>query len=183
MIVHSFHPHKSFLSTLSLRRATEAVTRLAIRILRVSIHALLAESDTLPALLFRLKLTFLSTLSLRRATPGSSTRRSERKCFYPRSPCGERLTEFCPTLEGRSFYPRSPCGERHDCVRYCIHAPGVSIHALLAESDIIQWEGMRSLSVSIHALLAESDLWSTILEEVTLCFYPRSPCGERHIFG
>ena len=35
----------------------------------------------------------------------------------------------------------------------------ISIHALLAESDIIQWEGMKSLSISIHALLAESDLF------------------------
>ena len=34
----------------------------------------------------------------------------------------------------------------------------ISIHALLAESDIIQWEGMKSLSISIHALLAESDV-------------------------
>ena len=34
----------------------------------------------------------------------------------------------------------------------------ISIHALLAESDdVIQWEGMKSLSISIHALLAESD--------------------------
>ena len=33
--------------------------------------------------------------------------------------------------------------------------------------------------ISIHALLAESDIWATALEEVTLYFYPRSPCGER----
>ena len=35
-------------------------------------------------------------------------------------------------------------------------------------------------SISIHALLAESDIRTTILEEVIPYFYPRSPCGERH---
>ena len=56
----------------------------------------------------------------------------------------------------------------------------ISIHALLAESD----EQAQSLKVaahgiSIHALLAESD---SIAFKVIIClkdFYPRSPCGER----
>ena len=101
-----------FLSTLSLRRAT-------------------ATEKAGPASCAK----FLSTLSLRRAT--------RRLCgwigcfqnFYPRSPCGERLSFrrnnntgciFLSTLSLRRatlfffilqrlnsyFYPRSPCGER-----------------------------------------------------------------------
>ena len=57
----------SFLSTLSLRRATWLrCWQLAAR--DISIHALLAESDGKPHKLAEQKLVFLSTLSLRRAT-------------------------------------------------------------------------------------------------------------------
>ena len=58
----------------------------------------------------------------------------------------------------RHFYPRSPYGERPvHFVTLSALAP-ISIHALLTESDdVIQWEGMKSLSISIHALLTESD--------------------------
>ena len=85
-----------------------------IVILRISIHALLAESDepcqlsivihivflsTLSLRRATKKLTslnphhpaFLSTLSLRRATPEESGQRHSLGNFYPRSPCGERL--------------------------------------------------------------------------------------------
>ena len=58
-----------FLSTLSLRRAT---TNLCITKGRdgISIHALLAESDTAARAVNDLVWVFLSTLSLRRATAG-----------------------------------------------------------------------------------------------------------------
>ena len=78
--------------------------------------------------------------------------------FYPRSPCGERpaviknrtaFSVFLSTLSlrratppsamlssGRAyFYPRSPCGERRNVVNAPICILGISIHALLAESD------------------------------------------------
>ena len=77
-----------FLSTLSLRRATQA-QRLKIPAHGISIHALLAESDR-------------SNQSIIRQTNN----------FYPRSPCGERRLEFCDTAPHIYFYPRSPCGER-----------------------------------------------------------------------
>ncbi len=58
---------EKFLSTLSLRRATNGHEQAPYRVW-ISIHALLAESD-FPALDNILKLfAFLSTLSLRRAT-------------------------------------------------------------------------------------------------------------------
>ena len=57
---------------------------------RISIHALLAESD-LPTggQTFEINL-FLSTLSLRRATHPHHKSCADRRYFYPRSPCGER---------------------------------------------------------------------------------------------
>ena len=102
---------KKFLSTLSLRRATQWMyhnTKFGI---------------------------FLSTLSLRRATYLGAWKSCNVRHFYPRSPCGERqhayqlvlwVLRFLSTLSLRRatfkppvkahrqkhFYPRSPCGER-----------------------------------------------------------------------
>ena len=56
---------------------------------------------------------FLSTLSLRRATPAPSRRKTTDMNFYPRSPCGERPRRTYHKDESR-----------------------ISIHALLAESDV-----------------------------------------------
>ena len=58
---------QQFLSTLSLRRAT-AASVIFIHGLIISIHALLAESDTMPGYICGTRKLFLSTLSLRRAT-------------------------------------------------------------------------------------------------------------------
>ena len=55
------------------------------------------------------------------------------------------------------FYPRSPCGERR------------------LDVTIIG----RTWDISIHALLAESDLWQYLHPGHYRYFYPRSPCGER----
>ena len=55
------------------------------------------------------------------------------------------------------FYPRSPCGERRKLQSVFPLADGISIHALLAESD---------------RLLGDAHM-------PTQDFYPRSPCGER----
>ena len=147
-----------FLSTLSLRRATQ--WRRSVKLFR----------------------QFLSTLSLRRATVSTNNHVGVRQNFYPRSPCGERLY----------------------LVRCQRPSSGISIHALLAESDehayqLVLWV-LRFLStlslrratklvkantrkhfISIHALLAESDSRTkTILAKIG-DFYPRSPCGERRI--
>ena len=122
--------------------------------------------------------------------------------FYPRSPCGERryIRAACQAL--RDFYPRSPCGERRCGLRLHDGRCAISIHALLAESDLLVGLGFGSMDISIHALLAESDLPSShsftaragisihaLLAEsdgplTAACtawcnFYPRSPCGER----
>ena len=55
------------------------------------------------------------------------------------------------------FYPRSPCGERRSARCSLRETAAISIHALLAESDVEEVSG---------------DTWARD-------FYPRSPCGER----
>ena len=104
-----------------------------------------------------------------------------------------------------NFYPRSPCGERPVCLKLLATLLPISIHALLAESDLLTLsmavipilflstlslrratvntadQEARKRLISIHALLAESDVKdrprpSTGIHD----FYPRSPCGERH---
>ena len=101
----------------------------------ISIHALLAESDSSsPSGSGRLWV-FLSTLSLRRATKQRSKIRRPLLYFYPRSPCGERPDRLIlydrevyisihallaesdqhdrdQRRHRGNFYPRSPCGER-----------------------------------------------------------------------
>ena len=78
-----------FLSTLSLRRATDVI----------------GHTCNISA--------FLSTLSLRRATFGFLLFFLLTGYFYPRSPCGERrIKPIFSKINTRDFYPRSPCGER-----------------------------------------------------------------------
>ena len=102
----------SFLSTLSLRRATEDLI-LDEQIEQFSIHALLAESDTVKFKLDFINQDFLSTLSLRRATRAPPYNLMIHQIFYPRSPCGERQPALHKVHIITLFYPRSPCGERH----------------------------------------------------------------------
>ena len=81
-----------FLSTLSLRRATSR-HKAKEALEKISIHALLAESDYFLFYGDDLTFAFLSTLSLRRATLHCKTPITFRHYFYPRSPCGERRKE------------------------------------------------------------------------------------------
>ena len=85
----------------------------------ISIHALLAESDQMTCWLWTPARTFLSTLSLRRATVMPLCMRQGGNDFYPRSPCGERLIANKPPDSGLL----------------------ISIHALLAESDLHSQSG------------------------------------------
>ena len=129
----------------------------AMNDIRISIHALLAESDAPdPAALVQAP-KFLSTLSLRRATHPGQPVRGLPSNFYPRSPCGER--RLCPICQWRRSL--------------------ISIHALLAESDWNHREPRASNTISIHALLAESDSRTETIATKISDFYPRSPCGER----
>ena len=56
------------------------------------------------------------------------------------------------------FYPRSPCGERRQQPAGEKQRTLISIHALLAESDLRRNQRQKKhKDISIHALLAESD--------------------------
>ena len=167
-----------FLSTLSLRRATHHIATLITGVIyfyprspcgerrgyfkvhsppkKISIHALLAESDQLRSEAHSTWNQFLSTLSLRRATHQSphlsprlqflstlSLRRATIAALgghaEPHISIHALLAESdCPVPTApplpANFYPRSPCGERHQRQ----HHPSHREH-----------------------------------------FYPRSPCGER----
>ena len=83
-----------------------------VRVVKISIHALLAESDGLFMLYDTSALIFLSTLSLRRATLLLALLICPPPDFYPRSPCGERPKKGINPNKTKHFYPRSPCGER-----------------------------------------------------------------------
>ena len=123
-----------FLSTLSLRRATLHVNGTTKTVI------------------------FLSTLSLRRATISCAWSASKLGDFYPRSPCGERLT-----TRGNHRRMRP-----------------ISIHALLAESDSHD-PGRGRISqefLSTLSLRRATKIWYCGTS-IGLNFYPRSPCGER----
>ena len=77
----------------------------------ISIHALLAESDTQIG-----NSTGNSNISIH-ALLAESDCGCQQGCrelwyFYPRSPCGERPVFTFQACARHYFYPRSPCGER-----------------------------------------------------------------------
>ena len=150
---------------------------------KISIHALLAESDIPHRFALWPPQRFLSTLSLRRATGRSERMGYPSANFYPRSPCGERLRDFAIQNRQRSISIHALLAESDadfiDADRHkqrflstlslrratYLSSPDsklydISIHALLAESDDHAAQYQRRLLISIHALLAESDLLS-----------------------
>ena len=179
-----------FLSTLSLRRATmrrtchkcdspEFLSTLSLR------RATYDKVSPPPAL------KFLSTLSLRRATPRVAALFG-RCYFYPRSPCGERLFVFWTALRRPLFLSTLSLRRATQTAYFFNAGGGISIHALLAESDVstmiittctvsfLSTLSLRratnfglpfilSYSISIHALLAESDYLTNY--HFTLLFY------------
>ena len=123
---------------------------------------------------------FLSTLSLRRAT-------------YPR--CAaiaiqpflstlslRRATQAFPLLRSNLpyFYPRSPCGERRQNIYASRIVGGISIHALLAESDPLTALPCSLAFLFLSTLsLRRATSRAKFAKHLQTDFYPRSPCGER----
>ena len=123
---------------------------------------------------------FLSTLSLRRATRGLLGRAKSGVFLSTLSLRRATFATFCDILN-MSFLStlslrRATSRRQRACASWCI-----SIHALLAESDLGTagpiYDGR---AISIHALLAESDILTIPKPAIHGHFYPRSPCGERH---
>ena len=146
----------------------------------ISIHALLAESDKKFGFCDLEPIRFLSTLSLRRATMAFYMDCLKSTYFYPRSPCGERHVSTHHSYVRKYFYPRSPCGERPRTGLTCGGGRNISIHALLAESDLdntpIKAYNIIFLSTLSLRRATRNGVRSWIY---LLYFYPRSPCGER----
>ena len=192
-----------FLSTLSLRRAT--------------------QNPKKPNKTQR----FLSTLSLRRATHGQFIPHLLPQHFYPRSPCGERPRFLLLPVRGSRISIHALLAESDASLvemprisaiflstlslRRATHKHGqlqqghvISIHALLAESDgetqepkptrqnqflstlslrratppvreIIQWEGIFLSTLSLR----RATCIVSFRRYNNTNFYPRSPCGER----
>ena len=79
-----------------------------------------------------------------------------------------------------NFYPRSPCGERLTGLGVGLYLVTISIHALLAESDPGKVKVVEPGFVFLSTLSlrrATTGPMKGVLYYVY--FYPRSPCGER----
>ena len=107
-----------FLSTLSLRRAT-FITLVGAARGYISIHALLAESDSNYGVTLAYMVIFLSTLSLRRATGSRSS-----SMYWQKISIHALLAESDHWLFGIAAV-----------------VDDISIHALLAESDLPALQG------------------------------------------
>ena len=146
----------------------------------ISIHALLAESDAQTDIPQKRPDISIHAL-LAESDPASIASGLYTPDFYPRSPCGERLLTYCFLYSSVRFLSTlslrrataalfrlsahrpeflSTLSLRRATLRQHLgHQPyGISIHALLAESDRRWCRAAPSRSqISIHALLAESD--------------------------
>ena len=107
-------PEEQFLSTLSLRRATRRGGVPCYLDNIISIHALLAESDS-----------------------NESSEHTNNSNFYPRSPCGERQT-LAPKPNQKSLFLSTLSLRRATAADISARREAsISIHALLAESDVV----------------------------------------------
>ena len=191
----------TFLSTLSLRRATSGHpgTR---RHDVISIHALLAESDKREAN------ESIGTLHFYPRSPCGERRLpalasiNYAAYFYPRSPCGERhdtsslmqcQAKFLSTLSLRratikliinvrkvvNFYPRSPCGERR--LQLFLYYQDNRFLSTLSLRRATQRIGIRIDKTQFLSTLSLRRATQEFLRVVkpSYNFYPRSPCGER----
>ena len=169
---------RKFLSTLSLRRATHKHTNKGVNNY-ISIHALLAESDR----------------------PRYSFDRRFAISIHALLAESDKLT-FCAVISILNFYPRSPCGERPSLASSSLDFIHISIHALLAESDPGGIGGGQQHGQFLSTLYLrratggareefEAKIFLSTLSlrratgptsrhsETLRHFYPRSPCGER----
>ena len=163
---------ETFLSTLSLRRATPRICFRCSSV-SISIHApdrpaglrtidfyprspcgeRLGDSGT-----SRAGETFLSTLSLRRATGKGTTTCHMCDDFFPRSPCGERLHNIGHPVSGCLFL--STLSLRRATGGFLARAPG--------RSEFLSTLSLRRATLGLQLPPPSQE-----------DFYPRSPCGER----
>ena len=171
----------AFLSTLSLRRATQ-VQSLKIAPLGISIHALLAESDPGQNLVYGISLIFLSTLSLRRATNSRADNVKRHENFYPRSPCGERLTGGLSCDDRRRFLSTLSLRRATPIPRITKSIfKFLSTLSLRRATKVAVVVPSSSLYFYPRSPCGERPPYYNLIIHRPKNFYPRSPCGERHI--
>ena len=146
---------------------------------RISIHALLAESDSMRSSRCLSFFKFLSTLSLRRATFYANNMRWHFKFLSTLSLRRATLRLYTGCAVGPDFYPRSPCGERLFSFFRVFSANGFLSTLSLRRATEPFPVRYACAEISIHALLAESDGSQARFCPASANFYPRSPCGER----
>ena len=147
---------------------------------RISIHALLAESDqTVTKWASSAKISIHALLAESDKSSWSLTRLNRNISIHALLAESDGLG-FCYHCDDVAFLStlslrRATAPNRRPC-----RCNKISIHALLAESDLffIVFDLFRN--ISIHALLAESDGHFADRYRQLHHFYPRSPCGERH---
>ena len=189
-----------FQSTLSLRRATAsdaesaATEAISIHALlaesdscpkrirhcnQISIHALLAESDWMQELL--LVRRSISIHALLAESDADSFWGLLRFIQFQSTLSLRRATPIFISIYSRwDFNPRSPCGERHSIRNGDFKIPELFQSTLsLRRATVFLLPCTRSNPISIHALLAESDPTSRTMISRLDDFNPRSPCGER----
>ena len=146
----------AFLSTLSLRRAT--INSRTYHIKRdISIHALLAESDSMAAICQTVSAISIHALlaesDLRVLDGSKSSIEISIHALLAESDHNTKnnYTDYC------DFYPRSPCGER----------PFAMTTTICTASFLSTLSLRRATSPA------------SITPTASRNFYPRSPCGER----
>ena len=168
----------TFLSTLSLRRAT-AECQGYFHLLAISIHALLAESDM--SLFCHCWNSFGISIHALLAESDAcySPALPERYNFYPRSPCGERQKSFRSLDTGQIFLSTLSLRRATRGWTLNINGPLFLSTLSLRRATNSAYGALDGASISIHALLAESDQPKKKSTRQVKHFYPRSPCGER----
>ena len=161
-----------------MRRATFAVFE-KLRNLTISIHALREEGDPLCLLHRHREGEFLSTPSARRATQRCDTIYRAEDDFYPRPPRGGRPLSSRPYRSATKFLSTPSARRATRDPRRRSRSPGISIHALREEGDMVAEISKDRVTISIHALREEGDF--SCCDRLTRAsyFYPRPPRGGR----
>ena len=103
----------------------------------ISIHALLAESDRNDYVRYCIHARGISIHALlAESDRGKVTNEYDRNDFYPRSPCGERLVHALKLANTMLFLSTLSLRRATEQAHYIVWENQISIHALLAESDV-----------------------------------------------
>ena len=147
---------------------------------------------------------FLSTYPVRGTTSGSKDCRRYSPHFYPRTPCGVRhmleattdqFFAFLSTYPVRGttadyitlfyeddyFYPRTPCGVRPASSEHAANfSLFLSTYPVRGTTYLLK-RSFGYLGISIHVPRAGYDAALSVAGTALFYFYPRTPCGVRHV--